>query len=134
MNCPDMKYLAIVLTAVLFLSCGNVNKWEFPSPDIEMEREVERTESAVDTAMSETMPQEKKVKEKPAVVAPETKKGSSSSSSAKRKSYSSTKSSRSSSSMRHSDNMRGFDPASEDDMDDNGMSRYMENNDDEGWD
>ena len=32
------------------------------------------------------------------------------------------------------DNMRGFDPAFEDDMDDNGMSRYMENNDDEGWD
>jgi len=32
------------------------------------------------------------------------------------------------------DNMRGFDPSSEDDMDDNGMSRYMENNDEEGWD
>jgi hypothetical protein len=32
-----------------------------------------------------------------------------------------------------SDNMRGFDPVSEDDMDDNGMSRYMENNDEEGW-
>ena len=32
------------------------------------------------------------------------------------------------------DNMRGFDPASEDDMDDNGMRRYMENNDEEGWD
>ena len=32
------------------------------------------------------------------------------------------------------DNMRGFDPASEDDMDDNGMSRYMDNYDDEGWD
>lgn len=32
------------------------------------------------------------------------------------------------------DNMRGFDPAFEDDMDDNGMSRYMENNDEEGWD
>lgn len=31
-------------------------------------------------------------------------------------------------------NMRGFDPASEDDMDDNGMSRYIENDDDEGWD
>ena len=31
------------------------------------------------------------------------------------------------------DNMRGFDPASEDDMDDNGMSRYMENNDEEGF-
>lgn len=32
------------------------------------------------------------------------------------------------------DNMRGFDPASEDDMEDNGMSRYMENDDEEGWD
>ena len=31
------------------------------------------------------------------------------------------------------DNMRGFDPPSEDDLDDNGMSRYMENNDEEGW-
>ena len=31
------------------------------------------------------------------------------------------------------DNMRGFDPASEDDSPDNGMSRYMENNDDGGW-
>ena len=43
-----------------------------------------------------------------------------------------------SSSYRHRekepDNMRGFDPASEDDMDDNGMSRYMENNDEVGWD
>ena len=34
----------------------------------------------------------------------------------------------------HNDNMRGFDPASEDDMSDNGTSRYMENNDEEGWD
>lgn len=32
------------------------------------------------------------------------------------------------------DNMRGFDPVSEDDMEDNGMSRYMENYDEEGWD
>ncbi len=31
------------------------------------------------------------------------------------------------------DNMRGFDPASEDDLPDNGMNRYMENNDEEGW-
>ena len=30
------------------------------------------------------------------------------------------------------DNMRGFGPASEDGMDDNCMSRYMENNDEEG--
>ena len=34
---------------------------------------------------------------------------------------------------RNFDNMRGFDPASEDDMDDNGMKRYMENYDNEGW-
>ena len=31
------------------------------------------------------------------------------------------------------DGMRHFDPASEDDMDDNGMSRYMDSNDEEGW-
>lgn len=48
-------------------------------------------------------------------------------------SSSSSSSSRSSRSSDY-DNMRGFDPASEDDMDDNGMSRYMENNDEEGWD
>ena len=39
-----------------------------------------------------------------------------------------------SSSSNGNDNMRGFDPISEDDMEDGGMSRYMENNDDEGWD
>lgn len=32
------------------------------------------------------------------------------------------------------DNMRGFEPASEDDMDDNGMQRYFDANDDEAWD
>ncbi len=32
------------------------------------------------------------------------------------------------------DNLRGFDPASEDDMDDNGMQRYFDANDDESWD
>ena len=31
------------------------------------------------------------------------------------------------------DNMRGFDPVSEDDMDDHGLSRYMETDDEEGW-
>ena len=30
--------------------------------------------------------------------------------------------------------MRGFDPASEDDMDDHGMQRYFDANDDEAWD
>ncbi len=47
---------------------------------------------------------------------------------------STAKSSSSQSSGISHDNMRGFDPASEDDIDDNGMSRYFENNDDEGWD
>lgn len=32
------------------------------------------------------------------------------------------------------DNMRGFDPASENDMDDNGMQRYFDANDEEAWD
>lgn len=41
---------------------------------------------------------------------------------------------RSSSKKYDDDNLRGWDPASEDDMDDNGMRRYMENNDEEGWD
>lgn len=31
------------------------------------------------------------------------------------------------------DNMRGWDPASEDDTHDNGMSRWSENNDEKGW-
>jgi len=31
------------------------------------------------------------------------------------------------------DALRGFDPATEDDQPDNGMQRYMENNDEKGW-
>ena len=31
------------------------------------------------------------------------------------------------------DNMRGWDPASEDDSKDNGMGRWSENNDEKGW-
>ena len=31
------------------------------------------------------------------------------------------------------DNLRGWDPAMEDDMEDMGMTRYMENNDEIGW-
>ncbi len=48
--------------------------------------------------------------------------------------YSSSGSYSSGSDDKEYDNMRGFDPASEDDMEDNGMARYMENNDEEGWD
>lgn len=35
---------------------------------------------------------------------------------------------------KRSNNMRGWDPASEDDARENGMDRYMENDDEEGWD
>ena len=49
-----------------------------------------------------------------------------------------TKSNNSSGRSRHDDkeldNMRGFNPASEDDMDDNGMQRYFDANDDEARD
>ena len=58
----------------------------------------------------------------------------------KHSSYSSSSGSQSYSSNDDNDNddddenMRGWDPASEDDMDDNGMDRYIENTDEEGWD
>jgi len=35
--------------------------------------------------------------------------------------------------MQNDDNMRGWDPASEDDSKDNGMDRWSENNDEKGW-
>ena len=35
--------------------------------------------------------------------------------------------------MSHDDNMRGWDPASEDDTHDNGMGRWSENNDEKAW-
>ena len=37
-------------------------------------------------------------------------------------------------SKKRSNNMRGWDPASEDDLNENGMDRYMENDDETGWD
>lgn len=143
-----MKYSAFLLTALLFLSCTNVNKRDYPSADMDVEREAAQTEMLADTAKNETSSEEKQAKDA-ASPASASEKGSTTSSSAtssrpsstsKKASSatssrsSSTSSRSSSSSSRYSDNMRGFDPASEDDMDDNGMSRYMENDDDEGWD
>lgn len=128
-----MKYPAFLLTALLFLSCINVNKREYPSADMDVEREDAQTEMLADTAKNETSSEEEQAKETASPVSA-SEKGSTTFSSATSKKASSATSSRSSSSSRYSDNMRGFDPASEDDMDDNGMSRYMENDDDEGWD
>lgn len=107
------KNVIVILSVVLYLSCDNKPRQTEPviyddQPDIE--------QSQLDTIASSVqkeVPETKKTPPSPI------SSSSSSSRSHKSNSY---------------DNMRGFDPASEDDMDDNGMSRYMENNDDEGWD
>ena len=105
----------ILTTIVLLLSCGNKAKSDLPVTDVEegwgesyqkeLEDSLEREKAIKDEAEKETFA-------KPASVS-------------NRSSSSKIRSS--------SDNMRGFDPASEDDMDDNGIVRYMENNDEEGW-
>ena len=105
------KRLVVIVLILLLLSCGNKSR-ETQSiindnrPVVEQEKP-----NSVSTSIQAKAPKVEKE--------PSTPVGSSSSRSHKSYKY---------------DNMRGFDPASEDDMDDNGISRYMENNDDEGWD
>ena len=106
------KVIIILTTFLFFLSCGNKSRQTEPiiyndNPIVE---QVEP-----DTVATTVQNESPKIEEKPSVPA------SLSSSSRTHKSS-------------NYDNMRGFDPASEDDMEDNGMSRYMENNDEEGWD
>ena len=109
------KILIAILSVALLLACGN-NKTHHTEPVFyDSLPVVEQTEP--DTFASSVQEDASEEKEKP----PKPIISSSASSSYSYKSN-------------NSDNMRGFDPASEDDMDDNGMSRYMENNDDEGWD
>lgn len=100
------------LTCVILLACGNKNKQTEPmvidgKPTVE-ELQVDTIGTSVQT---ESLKEEGNQSTQNS--------SCSSSSTYKSKKY---------------DNMRGFDPASEDDMEDNGMSRYMENNDEEGWD
>lgn len=108
-----MKNLVVlIIFAIAFCTCGNQQR--HPSDSIVSNELpfVEQTESdTVDASFKEEKPKTNK-ESSPAI-------NSSSSVHSQRSNY---------------DNMRGFDPASEDDMDDNGMSRYMENYDDEGWD
>ena len=107
------KLFSILFLSVLLLSCGN--KKGYTISDVEkFNKQWEEKHRPVDNVKKD----EGKDKTENVNHSP----GSSSSSS-----------SRSNSSSNY-DNMRGFDPASEDDMDDNGMSRYMENYDEEGWD
>ena len=109
------KTIIVILTVVLLLACGN-NKTRQTEPITNDDRgSVEQSEP--DTIASSVQEKVPEAKEKPST--PVNSSSVSSSRSQKSSSY---------------DNMRGFDPASEDDMDDNGMSRYMENDDDEGWD
>ena len=113
-----MKYLPIIIIAMLLMGCSNKSRHDVPPSDME-EGWGEKYQKELDSIKKEKA-------NKPDDVVPErtytpsSKSGSSS--------YSSSKDDD------DYDNMRGFDPASEDDMDDNGMSRYMENNDEEGWD
>ena len=111
-----MKKLGLIFTAVvLLLSCGNKAKSDLPMSDLE-EGWGERYQKELEDSMAK----EKTLHDEPAkdaVANPPSVTSSSGSS----KVHSS------------SDDMRGFDPASEDDMEDNGMRRFMENNDEEGW-
>ena len=110
-----MKYIPIILLGALLLSCGEQKKQrevEWSSVEVE---ESHNSGLARDTMKAPPAPRED--------VRPAKEPVSSSSGSVK-----------SSSKKYNDDNMRGWDPASEDDMDDNGMSRYMENYDEEGWD
>ena len=109
------KYYNIIGGTLLLLSCGNSNggKNEVPidgghgiGVDTATVNEIKHNEGSIRTNES--------AKGSPTSIAP--------SSSSSREEY------------HEPDNMRGFDPASEDDMDDNGMTRYMEANDEEAWD
>lgn len=111
-----MKHTPIILlVALLFVACSNKIKQELPPSDVEEGWGEKYQEDMVDTV--------KTVK----IEAPsEEHQARSRVSTSNTSSYTSDDD--------DYDNMRGWDPASEDDMDDNGMSRYMENTDDEGWD
>lgn len=109
------KTIIVILTVVLLLACGNTKTRQTEPITNDDRGSVEQSES--DTITSSVQEKVPEVMEKPST--PISSSSASSSRSQKSSSY---------------DNMRGFDPASEDDMDDNGMSRYMENNDEEGWD
>ena len=113
-----MKNLTILFLctfSVVLFSCENKTQQAKPQ-NFEVEPPVEQVEyvPARDTIAA---PVEEK-RESPLPTSPKRVRGESYSKRTEKSSY---------------DNMRGFDPASEDDMDDNGMSRYMENNDEEGW-
>ena len=116
----------VILQSAFLACCNGCNQSSAPSYHETPVREAPK-EVVVDT-VSEVKQANEEKKDEPVLPA------SSSVSSSKSTSSSYGSSSYYSHREKEPDNMRGFDPASEDDMDDNGMSRYMENNDEEGWD
>ena len=108
-----IRLVSAVILMVTFISCGNKSLQAEPiiyddQPEVEL--------SDPDTISSSVQDEGNKVEEIPS--SPVKSSSTASSHSHKSSEY---------------DNMRGFDPASENDMEDNGMGRYMENNDEEGW-
>ena len=103
--------IVAIQACVVFLACGNKEKQTDPMVNESLSTAEELQADTVIFSVQNESPKE--------VESPSSQKVSSSSSTNTSTKY---------------DNMRGFDPASEDDMEDNGMSRYMENNDEEGWD
>ena len=118
------KVVGLFVLASLLLSCGDKSSHVSPSmveDSVSESYESEGTDSASKEVIEMSIEEENKAaSNRPKTVSPSPDRY-------KRKANRHVKES-------EYDNMRGFDPASEDDMDDNGMSRYMENNDDEGWD
>ena len=113
------KWLILFVGIVMLLACGNKRVASPPTPPQEGRGESysKNTEEVVrDTIEAPSIPIPAEAPTRS--LSPKRVRGESYSKRSEKSSY---------------DNMRGFDPASEDDMDDNGMSRYMENNDEEGW-
>ena len=113
--CVLKKLLFLGFVAVLMVSCSGRNARPVTT------HEEENPAQTLPERVGDTVEASPAIEETPVKPAPSAPANSTSTSTEKK-------------TMTEPDNMRGFDPASEDDMDDNGMSRYMENNDEEGWD
>ena len=113
--CALKKLLFLGLVAVSLVSCSGRNARPVTT------HEEENPAQTLPERVGDTVEASPTIEETPSKPAPSAPANSTSTSTEKK-------------TMKEPDNMRGFDPASEDDMDDNGMSRYMENNDEEGWD
>ena len=113
--CVLKKLFFLGLVAVLMVSCSGRNDRPVTT------HEEENPAQTLPEGVGDTVEASPAIEETPSKPAPSAPANSTSTSTEKK-------------TLTEPDNMRGFDPASEDDMDDNGMSRYMENNDEEGWD